>query len=80
MPKGSRFGYCRYCKSRILWLKTVAGKNMPVDPGMASYREVAGGKERFVTPNGIVIVGEECAPEVASGYGYIPHFATCGKR
>lgn len=27
-----KIAYCRSCKSPIVWMKTAAGKNMPVDP------------------------------------------------
>ena len=52
---------------------------MPVDPNLINYREVPGGKERIVTPNGMVIAGERSNPDEADGVGYISHFATCGK-
>ena len=32
------FGTCRNCGCQIMWVKTKAGKNMPVDPTMISYR------------------------------------------
>lgn len=73
------FSNCRRCGNRILWVKTPAGKNMPVDPNLINYRAVPGGKERIVTPSGAVIAGERCNPEGADGVGYISHFATCGK-
>lgn len=73
------FSNCRICGNRILWVKTPAGKNMPVDPNLINYRAVPGGKERIVTPSGAVIAGERCNPEDADGVGYISHFATCGK-
>lgn len=73
------FSNCRRCGNRILWVKTPAGKNMPVDPNLINYRVVPGGKERIVTPSGAVIAGEQCNPEDADGVGYISHFATCGK-
>ena len=73
------FSNCKKCGNRILWLRTPAGKNMPVDPNLINYREVPGGKERIVTPNGMVIAGERSNPDEADGVGYISHFATCGK-
>ena len=73
------FSNCRRCGNRILWVKTPAGKNLPVDPNLINYRVVPGGKERIVTPSGTVIAGEQCNPEDADGVGYISHFATCGK-
>ena len=73
------FSNCKKCGNRILWLRTPAGKNMPVDPNLINYREVPGGKERIVTPNRLVIAGERSNPDEADGVGYISHFATCGK-
>lgn len=71
------FGQCRTCGARIMWIKTKAGKSMPVDPPFVDYRKVAGGKERIVTPGGDVVAGERCKAGEADGYGYISQFATC---
>lgn len=30
------FGTCRNCGCHIMWVKTKAGKNMPVDPTMSA--------------------------------------------
>lgn len=79
MRADNPFGNCRNCGDRILWIWTAAGKNMPVNPELISYRAVPGGKERIVTQDGRVVAGEKCSPEVADGIGYISHFATCGK-
>lgn len=62
-----------------MWIKTSAGKNMPVDPHLINYQEIPGGKERIVTPEGKVVAGERCEPTAADGVGYISHFATCGR-
>ena len=51
------FGTCRNCGCQIMWVRTVAGKNMPVDPTMISYRRPGAGvkaKEKIVTPEGII--------------------------
>lgn len=37
------FGTCRNCGCHIMWVKTKAGKNMPVDPTMISYRRPGAG-------------------------------------
>ena len=31
IPPGTRPGHCRGCNAIIYWIKTKAGKNMPVD-------------------------------------------------
>lgn len=76
----NNFGTCRVCRSRIMWVKTRSGKNMPVNPELVDYKEVSGGKERIVTPKGTVIAGEKANPKEADGYGYISHFATCAGK
>lgn len=76
MMGGNNFGQCRSCGARILWIRTKAGKNMPVDPIFVNYTH--GGKERIVTPEGDVVAGEICGLGVKpDGHGYISHFATC---
>lgn len=74
------FGTCRACGQRIMWVKTKANKNMPVNPEFVDYKEVPGGKERIVTPDERVVSGERCKAQEADGHGYISHFATCNKR
>jgi len=76
----NQFGTCRICSARIIWVKTRSGKNMPVNPELVDYKEVAGGRERIVTPMGTVVAGEKVSPKEADGYGYISHFATCAGR
>lgn len=72
------FGTCSKCKKQIMWIKTKAGKNMPCDTGFVYYKEEAGGKDRIVLPNGLVVAGTiQNNPEHADGFGYISHFATC---
>lgn len=77
------FGTCRNCGCQIMWIKTKAGKNMPVNPSMVNYRRPIAGvkaKEKIVTPQGEVVCADEVAPEKAEGFGYISHFATCKAR
>ena len=69
-----RYGKCRACGARILWLKTTKGKNMPVDPGVIRFH-AAGGPETFVTVNGKVERGARST--TGAELGYISHFATC---
>lgn len=72
------FGQCYGCGQRILWIKTRAGKNMPVNPTMHNYKADPDGKEKIVTTSGDVVTGTTGAtPEEADGIGYISHFATC---
>lgn len=74
---GNNFGCCSRCGRQIIWIKTVAGKNMPVDTELKNYRE-DGGKDKIVIPDGRVISGTIVyAAEEADGVGYTSHFATC---
>lgn len=72
------YGHCQKCKKQIIWIRTVAGKNMPCDAEIKYYKEEVGGKDRIVLPNGQVVVGTILkGPEFADGYGYTSYFATC---
>ena len=69
---------CRACGAPIGFIKTVAGKTIPVDPEEVAYWQRTGGSKKIVTPNGEVVSAElEGDPQTATGIGYISHFATC---
>lgn len=69
---------CRKCGNPIGFIKTVAGKTIPVNPEEVAYEQKAGGSLKIVTPNGEVLSAERPAdPQKATGIGYISHFATC---
>ena len=71
---------CRICGKRIRFIKLISGKAMPVDEYFVPYKK-DGGKDRIVTPTGDVIACNiRIKTEEADGYGFIPHFATCGKQ
>ena len=78
MGNRDNFGKCRSCGQQVIWIKTVAGKNMPCNPQLVTYRQ-GDGKEKIVTPNGEVLSGElvGAGTQDATGVGYISHFATC---
>lgn len=83
MRSNDPFGTCRNCGCHIMWVMTKAGKNMPVDPTMISYRRPGAGvkaKEKIVTPEGEVVCADKVPSESAEGFGYISHFATCKAR
>lgn len=86
MRSSNPFGTCAYCGRQIMWVKTKAGKNMPVDPTMINYRRPNDGekaKEKIVTPQGEVVSADRATSDRSEGFGYISHFATCtgrGKR
>ena len=77
------FGTCVYCGKRIIWVRTKANKNMPVDPTLINYKRPEIGKrasEKIVTPQGEVISANIVDSSEAEGCGYISHFATCQSR
>lgn len=83
MRSSNPFGTCRNCGARIMWVRTKAGKNMPVDPTLISYRRPEAGqkaKERIVTPEGEVVSADKVPGDRAEGIGYISHFATCPNK
>ncbi|MCI8823296.1 MAG: hypothetical protein HFI15_12485 [Lachnospiraceae bacterium] len=80
---GDSFGTCAYCGKQILWIRTKAGKNMPVDPVLISYcvpKDGRKGAEKIVTPAGEVICADRADYSREEGIGYISHFASCRKR
>lgn len=69
---------CRACGAPIGFIKTVAGKTIPVDAVEVVYRQTPQGSQKIVTPNGEVVSGEITEDSThATGIGYISHFATC---
>ena len=77
----SNMAKCRECGKEIRWIKTTAGKAMPVDPEPVTYWAVAGGASRIVTPEGKTLA---CALKGdlrdVTGLGYVPHWATCAEQ
>lgn len=74
---------CRGCGARIEWIRTTAGKNMPVDPEPVFVVE-GGGNDRFVTDEGAVILGRRARPEEEPRVlptdfpvGFVPHWKSC---
>ena len=74
-----RYGTCRQCGRRILWVRMKSGKNMPVDMALHNYKKASTGKEKIVTPDGEVVTGRILVGERGDGAGYISHFASCKK-
>ena len=71
-------GTCRGCGASIVWITTPKGKSMPCDAKAVYYKMCAKGKDKIVTPNGVIIscniVSEA---ETADGVGYVPHWSSC---
>lgn len=71
---------CRGCGLPIIWIRTQYGKSMPCDPEQVVYWQSRLGLQKIVTPNGEVVNASlEGDPQLATGIGYISHFATCPK-
>lgn len=70
---------CKRCGAAIVWVRTPGGKQLPCDAGLHPYWAQKGGKGRVVTPNGEVLACTWHGSGAASGLGYVPHFATCGR-
>lgn len=73
---------CRACGAEIGFIKTIAGKTMPVDAYGIHFIPDPLATEVFVTEDGNVKRGrritEDTAPlEGKPEIGYISHFATC---
>lgn len=70
---------CRGCGAEIGFIKTVAGKTMPVNVKAVRFAK-DGGKEVFVLENGTVVHGTSLMDSQAAQdelIGYTSHFATC---
>lgn len=51
---------------------------MPCDTDFVYYKESPEGKDKIITPDGKMVRGDIVhSPEFVTGFGYIPHFATC---
>ena len=77
MPGLRKTSACRGCGQEIIFIKTLKGKTMPVNPD-GVYFVPAGGPNTYVTLDGEVIRGRE--PEQGdrnTRIGYVSHFATC---
>lgn len=82
MTQNPKTTACRACGARIMFLKTAAGKTMPVDEEGTFFLEVKDGPELFVLGDGTTARGQRVSPaqrEDADRFGYISHFATCPK-
>ena len=77
MPGLRKTSACRGCGQEIIFIKTLKGKTMPVNPD-GLYFVQAGGPNTYVTLDGEVIRGREPEPgDRNTRIGYISHFATC---
>lgn len=69
---------CKSCGAPIMWAHLPSGKIMPVNIEPTTYWERKGAKGKIVTSYGKVVSCDfEGDPNTATGFGYIPHWATC---
>lgn len=74
----NNFRRCKSCGQRIRFIRMKSGKVMPVNDLLVNYRLDNEGKDRIVTPAGeVVSCVSGVSADVADGFGYISHFATC---
>lgn len=76
---GFKTAQCRGCGAEIMFIKTVAGRTMPVDAHSVRFAK-GSGKDAFVLLNGEVVHGtrlKEGQADPNEMIGYISHFATC---
>ena len=69
---------CRWCGADIAFIKTIAGKSVPVDAECVSFSPNEKGPCLFVMPDGTTKRGFKTNEEKGdSEFGYVSHFATC---
>lgn len=68
---------CKGCGAEIEWIKTAAGKNMPIDPEPVFVLAAEGGTEVFLTDEGEVFRGKAVPTGEGAEVGFVPHWATC---
>lgn len=66
---------CRGCGVRVLWVTTLAGKRMPLDPNPVATGNVALRPDLFGVPVAVYITREN--PAQKGELLYLSHFATC---
>lgn len=74
--KPGRLTTCRGCGKPIMFIKTVAGKSIPVDPEPICFMPEEG-FDKFVLMDGTVQRGRALEEADKTAIGYRSHFATC---
>lgn len=70
---------CKGCGASIEWIRTPAGKSMPVDTEPVFVIE-GGGSDRFITDEGEIITGRRAIQEEERRdlpVAFVPHWKTC---
>ena len=68
---------CKKCGASILFIRTTAGKNMPVNARVVFFNPDDQGKDRIMTEHGELL--RATISTDGERLGYMPHFATCAK-
>ena len=70
---------CKACGAEIIFVRSrITKKAIPCDAPQVMFRAAKGGRERVVTPDGVVLACEIVEDAArATGVGHIPHWATC---
>jgi len=67
---------CRSCGAEIKWIKTIAGKNMPVNPEAVSFDDVDESTV-LVCEDGTVMASHGVLVDEDGKDWFVSHFATC---
>lgn len=70
---------CKGCGAPLEWIRTAAGRSMPIDPEPVFVIEGTG-PDSFITDEGEVIRGRRAAPEEENRdlpVAFVPHWKTC---
>lgn len=70
---------CRGCGAPLEWIRTAAGRSMPVDPKPVFIVE-GDGPDSFITDEGEVIRGRAARPAEERSdlpVAFVPHWKTC---
>lgn len=75
---------CKGCLQEIDWIRTAAGKSMPIDPEPVFVIE-GEGKDLFYTEEGEQLRGRAARPDevitkeakLETPLGFVPHWKTC---
>lgn len=76
----SSISKCKACQADIRWIRSKAGKSMPVDPSEFPVVPDDDGNVWAVTDDGEVFRGRTCSESYEAErwvYAMVSHFATC---
>lgn len=82
--RGEIMSVCKGCGREIDWIRTAAGKSMPIDPEPVFVIE-GDGKDLFFTDEGETLKGRAARPDevttkeakLETPLGFVPHWKTC---